>query len=311
MGSIKIKNNQNGQVLLFVAVLLLGIIVAALTVVNVGMAVHSKVRLQTAADAAARSAAVWKARALNEIATLNSGIIGCFALEAILGNSKPEWRKMLTAQAVSYTLLQDEINSKIPWQATVDAYSVAYLTASGGQTPKVLPQKGSSAFPQEPYGALVFSRDGEYPMIFNLTQWPVQDLIVKNAYTNGLNAAVIGTGMANNPDFFRKVYPMALSSPYEDWQKKSSIKAVAWRRNAQNLFGVVLDKLQIKPGICFGEANVFCEENAGAMALFVPHWRAALVKSAVTRDELECAAQTAGLYFWQGKDALDAELIRH
>ncbi|MFH1761961.1 MAG: Tad domain-containing protein [bacterium] len=64
--------NPKGQVMLIALPFLLITLVFALVLINVTRATDSKVRLQTAADGAAITGAVWQARSYNQVAALNT-----------------------------------------------------------------------------------------------------------------------------------------------------------------------------------------------------------------------------------------------
>jgi hypothetical protein len=69
---IPLLKEREGQVMIVAALFLIVIAVFVLTHINITRAVDSKIRLQTAADAAAKSGAVWQARCYNQIAVLNT-----------------------------------------------------------------------------------------------------------------------------------------------------------------------------------------------------------------------------------------------
>lgn len=67
--------SQKGQALVLVLALLAPMLAGVLLVLNSGQAVNEKVRLVNAADAAAYSAAIWEARALNFQSYMNRAIV--------------------------------------------------------------------------------------------------------------------------------------------------------------------------------------------------------------------------------------------
>ncbi|MFM1887073.1 MAG: hypothetical protein RL026_2230 [Pseudomonadota bacterium] len=69
------RRAQTGQALLAAMAFMAPLLLAALWVLNAGTVINDKRRLQDAADAAAFSAAVWEARALNYQSYLNRGIV--------------------------------------------------------------------------------------------------------------------------------------------------------------------------------------------------------------------------------------------
>ena len=80
----KIKNDQDGQGLLFTALVLLVIVAFVLTVLDVGTVVNRKIQAQTTADAAALTGASLQARTLNILSFMNIGIVACYGLIAAI-----------------------------------------------------------------------------------------------------------------------------------------------------------------------------------------------------------------------------------
>lgn len=70
----KIVCDESGQALLISALLLLTLSAFVVTTLEIPKFVNKKIKLQTAADAASYSAAIWQARMLNAIALMNDGI---------------------------------------------------------------------------------------------------------------------------------------------------------------------------------------------------------------------------------------------
>jgi hypothetical protein len=282
--------------------MLLCLAVALLTVINVGGIVRSKIRLQTSADAAAKSAATWKARALNEISSLNCAIIGCAGLRLLIGNN-PGWQGLINAQAASYSRLALEIQEKTPWQAEIDAYRTGYLTASRGQNPNVLPQKNTSYYPREDYGAFVFTDILNQGINLGLERTAnVNQLLAQSQLGGGQlpGMALLQLNLSGNS--------------FAKWQNAFSIKAVSWRRKNLLLVGPFLRRQLLEPAVSFSKATVTCDERDGNMALFVPHWRSILVRLNLTEDELSSfqnACQRTGLNFIQGKERALGDLIYH
>ncbi|MFO0227696.1 MAG: pilus assembly protein TadG-related protein, partial [Gammaproteobacteria bacterium] len=103
-----------GQALVFLLPLLAVLAAAAWWTFEAGQAVTEKQRLRDAADAAALSAAVWQARTLNFVSTMNRAII---ANEAVI------------AQSVSLRSWSAYMDRMLPGAAAITAY-VPYLNAA-------------------------------------------------------------------------------------------------------------------------------------------------------------------------------------
>lgn len=71
--------NEGGQTLLLTVMVLVVLAVSLLTLLDIGEAVHEKIVLQDAADAAAYSAAVWEARFMNLAAYTNRAMVAHLA----------------------------------------------------------------------------------------------------------------------------------------------------------------------------------------------------------------------------------------
>ncbi len=83
---LKIKNrlhsthdDQGGQTLIFIAIVMFALVCFFALVVNVGDRVTAKVELQNAADAAVMAGGIWNARGMNIISILNVGMTECLA----------------------------------------------------------------------------------------------------------------------------------------------------------------------------------------------------------------------------------------
>ena len=72
-------DDQGGQTIIFIAIVLFALICFFALVVNVGHRVTAKVETQNAADAAVLTGAIWNARGLNIISVLNVGMTECLA----------------------------------------------------------------------------------------------------------------------------------------------------------------------------------------------------------------------------------------
>ena len=108
--------HERGQALVFLLPLLAVLMAAAWWTFETGQTVTEKQRLRDAADAAALSAAVWQARALNFQSTMNRAII---ANEAVI------------AQSVSLRSWSAFMDRMLPVAAAITAY-VPYLNAATG-----------------------------------------------------------------------------------------------------------------------------------------------------------------------------------
>jgi len=83
---LKIKNrlhsthdDQGGQTLIFIAIVMFALVSFFALVVNVGDRVTAKVEMQNAADAAVMAGGIWNARGMNMISILNVGMTECLA----------------------------------------------------------------------------------------------------------------------------------------------------------------------------------------------------------------------------------------
>jgi hypothetical protein len=70
-----LKKDEDGQILVFTALVGLILVMMVATIFNVGVVVGEKMKVQDAADASAYSQAIWEARILNFIAYTNRAII--------------------------------------------------------------------------------------------------------------------------------------------------------------------------------------------------------------------------------------------
>ena len=71
--------DQGGQTLIFIAIVMFALVAFFALVVNVGDRVTAKVELQNAADAAVMAGGIWNARGMNMISILNVGMTECLA----------------------------------------------------------------------------------------------------------------------------------------------------------------------------------------------------------------------------------------
>ena len=110
----RVTRHVRGQALVFLLPLLAVLAAAAWWTFETGQAVTEKQRLRDAADAAALSAAVWQARTLNFVSTMNRAII---ANEAVI------------AQSVSLRSWSAYMDRMLPGAAAITAY-VPYLNAA-------------------------------------------------------------------------------------------------------------------------------------------------------------------------------------
>ena len=72
-------DDQGGQTLIFIAIVMFALVCFFALVVNVGDRVTAKVELQNAADAAVMAGGIWNARGMNMISILNVGMTECLA----------------------------------------------------------------------------------------------------------------------------------------------------------------------------------------------------------------------------------------
>jgi len=72
-------DDQGGQTLIFIAIVMFALVCFFALVVNVGDRVTAKVEMQNAADAAVMAGGIWNARGMNMISILNVGMTECLA----------------------------------------------------------------------------------------------------------------------------------------------------------------------------------------------------------------------------------------
>jgi len=72
-------DDQGGQALIFIAIVMFALVCFFALVVNVGDRISAKVEMQNAADAAVMAGGVWNARGMNMISILNVGMTECLA----------------------------------------------------------------------------------------------------------------------------------------------------------------------------------------------------------------------------------------
>ena len=72
-------DDQGGQALIFIAIVMFALVCFFALVVNVGDRVTAKVEMQNAADAAVMAGGIWNARGMNMISILNVGMTECLA----------------------------------------------------------------------------------------------------------------------------------------------------------------------------------------------------------------------------------------
>jgi len=72
-------DDQGGQTLIFIAIVMFALVCFFALVINVGDRVTAKVEMQNAADAAVMAGGIWNARGMNMISILNVGMTECLA----------------------------------------------------------------------------------------------------------------------------------------------------------------------------------------------------------------------------------------
>ncbi len=283
-----------GQSMVFVLIFLLAISMLALSVQSVGNLVRSRIRLQNAADAAARTAAVWKARSFNEIAALNSAAIGCQGLSVLVrqsGFDQPEkdlWQTIFQSEIGQFANLSRTIADQHPWQAEADAYIAAYATLSGGDKPGQVPRPNNSSIPRAPYGGLVFTGHDQIPPDFGIAHNPLPAfafLPLPWFQRGALNSGALG------------VLPMP-------------IKAIAWYRG-RGLAWPILDRFVHWPRFCFAQADANCPQEDGRGWLVVPSWRASLQRADIQASQVQTILDRAGIVHSVSPEAFKPEIIRH
>jgi putative Flp pilus-assembly TadE/G-like protein len=72
-------DDQGGQTLIFIAIVMFALVCFFALVVNVGDRITAKVEMQNAADAAVMAGGIWNTRGMNMISILNVGMTECLA----------------------------------------------------------------------------------------------------------------------------------------------------------------------------------------------------------------------------------------
>ena len=72
-------DDQGGQTLIFIAIVMFALVCFFALVINVGDRVTAKVEMQNSADAAVMAGGIWNARGMNMISILNVGMTECLA----------------------------------------------------------------------------------------------------------------------------------------------------------------------------------------------------------------------------------------
>lgn len=80
----RLRRDEGGQAIIFVAVLGLVLALFAAVVINVGNLATTRIKMQGASDAAAQTAGVWTARGLNLISSMNLAMTHALAIIVIL-----------------------------------------------------------------------------------------------------------------------------------------------------------------------------------------------------------------------------------
>lgn len=106
-------DEEGGQTMIFIAIVLFALVCFFALVVNVGHRVTSKVEMQNAADAAAMSGGIWNARGLNTISVLNVGMTECLAF--IIMFKAFDKTYIATKIALEANIAVAEACSKVPY----------------------------------------------------------------------------------------------------------------------------------------------------------------------------------------------------
>lgn len=96
----RLKRDEGGQAIIFVAVLGLVLVLFAAAVINVGNLATTRIRMQGSADAAAQTTGVWTARGLNLISSMNLGMTNVLALIVILDSMDGMYDAAKIGQAI-------------------------------------------------------------------------------------------------------------------------------------------------------------------------------------------------------------------
>lgn len=108
--------DQGGQTLIFLAIVMFALVCFFALVINVGDRVTAKVEMQNAADAAVMAGGIWNARGMNMISILNVGMTECLAFiiffkafnktyiatEVAIGINKAAAEAMIAMKSIPY-----------------------------------------------------------------------------------------------------------------------------------------------------------------------------------------------------------------
>ena len=216
----KKRNGEGAQALIFTIITVLIVVSLIAFVVNTGRVISHKIKMQTAADASAVSGAIWQARSLNMIATLNVGVSACCVaiagMVAAIGASLGKLMPVLTPYIIKmYRIarqmakVQDIIKEVNPIIVEGEVFRIARVNGI----------KGAVAVAPEttPWPKLHIHRLGK-PQSFNPgTSWEVGDEMEHfHPSDKGIDTA-IPTPYVRDSDFDEKqyVFCIAVDEPAE------------------------------------------------------------------------------------------------
>lgn len=247
-------HHARGQALAFLLPLLAVSAAAAWWALETGQAVTEKQRLRDAADAAALSAAVWQARALNFESTMNRAII---ANEAVI------------AQSVSLRSWSAYMDRMLPGAAAITAY-VPYLNAATSTL-----QRWWSAFDRALQPSLI---------ALEATTGAVErDLATAARVMHGATVLVIPhvvreTVAATDPRFrLSEAGEAMLVAWAADWGRFASFYGGSWRWRQQDVVYRSLDGFTSRRNFTLspllGSRLLRFEKRAGTELLDFETWR--------------------------------------
>ncbi len=216
----KKRSGEGAQALIFTLITMLILVCFVAFMINSGRVVSHKIKMQTTADASAVSGAVWQARGLNMIATLNVGVSACCvaiaAMVAAIGASFGQLIPVLTPYIVKmYRIarqmakVQDIIKEVNPIIVEGEVFRIA----------KVNGIKGALALAPEltPWPKLHIHRLGQLQSFNPGTSWEIDDDIIHfHPSDTGVNTT-IPTPYMRDSDFDEKqyVFCIAVDDPSE------------------------------------------------------------------------------------------------
>jgi len=127
-------DDQGGQTLIFIAIVMFALVCFFALVVNVGDRISAKVEMQNAADAAVMAGGIWNARGMNMISILNVGMTECLAF--IIFFKAFDKTYIATEVAIEANILAAE-GMKAIGEALVAAYGIGTIIIAAAEAWKV------------------------------------------------------------------------------------------------------------------------------------------------------------------------------